>query len=127
MAHEQTRAGFKHLISSRNPFPSESQKGSQAYPCTHTHTTHNTTQSKGIYYLFFSLPLSLCLWRTLAGIGEKSRVARRRVVVAMVNLSGTAGPISIKCGQVGAEPARLMPTQTDRTERLLRHAGWRGE
>ncbi len=27
----------------------------------------------------------------------------------------------------GAEPERLMPTQTDRKERLLRHAGWRGE
>lgn len=37
-------------------------------------------------------------------------------MVAMVNLSGTAGPISIKCGQVGAEPARLMPTQTDRQD-----------
>lgn len=45
----------------------------------------------------------------------------------MVNLSGTAGPISIKCGRAGAEPGRLMPTQTDRKERLLRHAGWRGE
>ena len=48
-------------------------------------------------------------------------------MVAMVNLSGTAGPISIKCGRAGAEPGRLMPTQTDRKERLLRHAGWRGE
>lgn len=47
----------------------------------------------------------------MAGIREKNRVAKRRVVVAMVNLSGTAGPISIKCGQAGAEPARLMPTQ----------------
>lgn len=45
-------------------------------------------------------------------------------MVAMVNLSGTAGPISIKCGQAGAELRRLMPTQTDRKERLLRHAGW---
>lgn len=43
----------------------------------------------------------------------------------MVNLSGTAGPISIKCGRVGAELRRLMPTQTDRKERLLRHAGYR--
>lgn len=76
-----------------------------------------------MFSLFFSLSLSLCLWRTLAGIGEKSRVAREQVVVAMVNLSGTAGPISIKCGQAGAEPGRLMPTQTDRKERLLRHAG----
>lgn len=53
-------------------------------------------------------------------------VAWQQVVVAMVNLSGTAGPISIKCGRAGAEPARLMPTQTDRKEKLLRHAG-RGE
>lgn len=84
---------------------------------THTH------KSEGIFNLFFSLSLSFCLWRTLAGIREKSRVARQQVVVAMVNLSGTAGPISIKCGQAGAEPGRLMPTQTDRKERLLRHAG----
>ncbi|CAL8325437.1 unnamed protein product [Merluccius merluccius] len=40
----------------------------------------------------------------------------------MVNLSGTAGPISIKYGQAGAEPARLMPTQTNWEERLLRVA-----
>lgn len=46
-------------------------------------------------------------------------------MVAMVNLSGTAGPISIKCGRAGAELRRLMPTQTDGKERLLRHAGWR--
>lgn len=46
-------------------------------------------------------------------------------MVAMANLSGTAGPISIKCGREGAEPRRLMPTQTDRKERLLRHAEWR--
>ena len=46
----------------------------------------------------------------------------------MVNLSGTAGPISIKYGQEGAEPAELMPTQTNGEERLLRYAGWkRGE
>lgn len=43
----------------------------------------------------------------------------------MANLSGTAGPISIKCGREGAEPRRLMPTQTGRKERLLRHAEWR--
>lgn len=43
----------------------------------------------------------------------------------MANLSGTAGPISIKCGREGAELRRLMPTQTDRKERLLRHAEWR--
>lgn len=46
-------------------------------------------------------------------------------MVAMANLSGTAGPISIKCGREGAELRRLMPTQTDRKERLLRHAEWR--
>lgn len=49
----------------------------------------------------------------------KRVVAGQRVVVAMVNLSGTAGPISIKCGQAGAEPARLMPTHTGRRETLL--------
>lgn len=81
--------------------------------------------SEKIFHLF-SLSLSLCLWRALAGIRDKSRVARRQVVVAMVNLSGTAGPISIKCEQAGAEPARLMPTQRGRKESLLRHAGWRG-
>lgn len=127
----QTVACLNHLINSHNTFPSESQNRSLTYLCiAYTHTrahalTH--TKSDGIFNLFFSLSLSLCLWITMAGIREKSEVAKRQVVVAMVNLSGTAGPISIKCGQAGAEPARLMPTQTDRTERLLRHAGWRGE
>lgn len=95
----------------------------------HTHKLHTSTSAsqkkRGIFNLFFSFSLSVRLWRTLAGIGEKRRVARRQVVVAMANLSGTAGPISIKCGREGAEPRRLMPTQTDRKERLLRHAEWR--
>lgn len=109
-------------------------KHSHSHTQTHTHTqtTHahkrkpkEKKKSEGIFNLFFSFSLSVRLWRTLAGIGEKRRVARRQVVVAMANLSGTAGPISIKCGREGAEPRRFMPTQTDRKERLLRHAEWR--
>lgn len=61
---------------------------------------------------FFSLPLPVV--NTGRNQGEKSAVARRQVVVAMVNLSGTAGPISIKCRQAGSEPEKLMPAQTGR-------------
>jgi len=122
MAHMQTQAAFNHLMSSLNTFPSDTEETTNI-PMYNIHTLTKKKKSKGIFYLFFSLSLSLCLWRTLAGIREKSSVARRQVVVAMVNLSGTAGPISIKCGQAGAEPAKLMPTQTDRKKRLLRHAG----
>lgn len=98
---------IKHLIKLTDTFQFEPTTEEAPY-----HIGHLYLKNPGEFQLPVSLynrPVEPWL-----GLREKNTVARRPVVVAMVILSGTAGPISINCGQVEAKPADLMPVETGR-------------